>query len=262
MALLLLLAYAAICVVVFKLIRVPVNQWSVTTAAVGGVAIVGGLLLTMNYNHPFTTDGRLYFYTTPIVPTVSGHVIEVAVKPNVRLKRGALLFRIDPRPYQYVVDQKKASLAEAEQSVKQLKAALDQATAGVEKAQAQLQLAQLTYDRQAELLAKKVVSQAAVDTASRNLEAAKQSVAGSQAAAESARLAYASEIGGVNTTVARLQADLRNAEYNLGETDVVAPTDGYVTQLFLRPGMTASPATPAMVFILPAKRAAARPRRR
>jgi multidrug resistance efflux pump len=249
MALLLLLAYAAICVVAFRLIKLPVNKWSITTAAVGGVAVVGGLLLTMNYNHPFTKDGRLYFYTTPIVPTVNGHVTEVAVKPNAPLKRGELLFRIDPRPYQYVVDQKKALLAEAEQSVKQLKAALDQASAGVEKAEAQFQLAQLTYDRQATLLAKKVVSQAAVDTASRNLEAAKQSVVASQAAAESARLAYASEIGGVNTTVARLQADLHNAEYNLSETDVVAPTDGYVTQLFLRPGMTVSPATPAMVFI-------------
>jgi multidrug resistance efflux pump len=249
MVILLLLAYAAILVIVFKLVAVPVNKWSITSAAIGGAAIVGGLLLAMNYNHPFSTDGRLYFYTTPIVPTVKGHVIEVPVTPNVPLKQGAILFRIDPRPYQYIVDQKKASLAEAEQSVKQLKAALDQATAGVEKAQAQLQLAQLTYDRQAELLAKKVVSQAAVDTASRNLEAARQSVAASQAAAESARLAFASEIGGVNTTVARLQADLHNAEYDLAETRVVAPTDGYVTQLFLRPGMTASPLTPALVFI-------------
>jgi multidrug resistance efflux pump len=249
MAILLLLAYAAICVVAFKIINLPVNKWSVTTAAVGGVTIVGGLLLAMNYNHPFTTDGRLYFYTTPIVPTVNGHVTEVVVKPNVHLKRGDLLFRIDPRPYQYVVDQKQALLAEAEQSVKQLKASLDQATAGVDKSQAQLDLAQLTYDRQAELLAKDVVAQAAVDTASRNLEAARQSLLANQAAAERARLAFASEIGGVNTTVARLQADLRNAEYNLRETNIVAPTDGYVTQLFLRPGMTASRLTPAMVFI-------------
>lgn len=249
MAILLLLAYAAILVIVFKLVSVPVNKWSVTSAAVGGVAIVGGLLLAMNYNHPFTTDGRLYFYTTPIVPTVKGHVIDVAAEPNVPLQRGDVLFRIDPRPYQFVVDQKKASLAEAEQSVKQLKSSLDQATAGVQKAEAQLDLAQQTFDRKSALLAKDVVSQAAVDTASRNLEAARQQLLANQAAAERARLAFASEIDGVNTTVARLQADLRNAEYDLAETSVIAPTDGYVTQLFLRPGMTASPLKPAMVFI-------------
>jgi multidrug resistance efflux pump len=249
MAALLLLGYAAICVVIFKLLHVPVNKWTVTTAGFGGVAIVGALLLTMNYNHPFTRDGRLYFYTTPIVPTVKGHVVEVAVKPNVPLKQGDLLFRIDPRPYQYVVDQKKALLAEAQQNVKQLQASFNQASAGVEKARAQLSLSQQNYDRQTELLEKKVVAQATVDTALRNLEAAKQTLAQAEAAAEQARLAFASEIGGVNTSVARLQADLRNAEFDLSETNVMAPTDGYVTQLFLQPGMTASPSTPTMVFI-------------
>lgn len=249
MAILLLLAYTAILVVVFKLISVPVNKWSITTAAIGGVALVGGLLLAMNYNHPFTTDGRLYFYTTPIVPTVKGHVIEVSAKPNVPLHQGDVLFCIDPRPYQYVVDQKKALLVEAEQSVKQLKSSLDQATAGVDKAEAQLELAQQTYDRKVSLLEKDVVSQAAVDTASRNLEAARQQLIANQAAAERARLAFASEIDGVNTTVARLQADLHSAEYDLAETKVIAPTDGYITQLFLQPGMTASPLKPAMVFI-------------
>lgn len=249
MALLLLLTYAATCVVVFKLLAFPVNKWSVTSAALGGVVLVGGLLVAMNYNHPYTIDGRLYFHTTPIVPTVQGHVIEVAAKPNVPLKQGDLLFRIDPRPYQFVVDQKKAALAEAEQSVKQLKASLDQAIAGVAKSQAQLDLAQETYQRQVDLFAKDVVAQSAVDTATRNLEASRQTHLQSEAAAERARLAFGSEIGGVNTTVARLQADLRNAEFNLSETDIVAPTDGYVTQLFLRPGMTASPATPTMVFL-------------
>jgi len=107
MAVLLLLGYAAICVVIFKLLRVPLNKWTVTTAGLGGVVVVSGLLVAMNYNHPFTTDGRRYFYTTPIVPTVKGHVIDVAVKPNAPLKQGDVLFRIDPRPYQFVVDQKK-----------------------------------------------------------------------------------------------------------------------------------------------------------
>jgi multidrug resistance efflux pump len=249
MAVLLLLGYAAICVAVFKLLRVPLNKWTVTTAGIGGVVIVGGILAAMNYNHPFTTDGRIYFYTTQIVPTVKGHVTEIAVKPNVPLKQGDVLLRIDPRPYQYIVDQKRAALAEAEQGVKQLKTSLDQATASVGKATSQLDLAQLTYDRQVELLEKRVVAQATVDNATRNLDTAKQTVAEAQAAAERARLAFSSEIGGVNTTVARLQADLQSAEFDLSETTLKAPTNGYVTQLFLRPGMMASPSTPTMVFI-------------
>jgi multidrug resistance efflux pump len=248
MAVLLLLTYGAICVVVFKLLRMPINKWTVATASIGCVVVVGGLLAAMNYNHPFTTDARLYFYTTPIVPEVKGIVVDVPVKPNVALKQGDPLLKIDPRPYQYVVDQKKAALAEAQQNVRQLKASLDQASASAEKAKAQLSLAQISYDRQTQLLKSATVAQATVDTAQRNLDAAKHSVAAAEAAEQRARLAYSSEIGGVNTTVARLTADLRDAEYNLDQTTVRAPTDGYVTQLFLRPGMMAA-SSPTMIFI-------------
>lgn len=248
MAVLLLLIYAAICVAIFKLLGVALNKWTVTTAIIGAVVIVGGLLAGMNYNHPFTTDARLYFFTTPIVPQVRGRVIEVPVKPNVALKKGDPLFKIDPAPYQFVVEQKRAALAEAEQGVKELKASLDQASAGLEKANAQLSLAQTNYDRQYQLFQAKDIAQATLDTSQRNLDAAKQTVAAAKAAERRARLAFTSDIGGVNTTVARLSADLQDAQYDLEQTTVVAPTDGYVTQLFLRPGMMAASA-PAMVFI-------------
>jgi multidrug resistance efflux pump len=180
---------------------------------------------------------------------VTGTVIDVAAQPNVPIKQGETLFRIDPKPYEYIVEQKRAALAEGEQNVKELKTTVDQAEAAVHRSQAQLDLAQQTYGRQTQLLEKKVASQAVVDTASRNLEAARQTLAGVQAAQERAQLAYASNINGVNTTVARLEADLHAAEYDLAQTNVVAPTDGYVVQMLLRPGMTVSPATATMVFI-------------
>jgi multidrug resistance efflux pump len=157
------------------------------------------------------------------MPNVKGRVIEVPVEPNAPLKQGDILFKIDPQPYQYVVDQKKALLAEAEQNVNQLKAAYDQALANVEKVNVQVKLAQEEYDRQAQLFQKQVVAQAALDVATRNIDAAKQGLAAAQAAAENARLAYESEIGGVNTTVARLQAELSDAEFNLEQTITRAP---------------------------------------
>jgi multidrug resistance efflux pump len=251
MELLLILIYVSICLVIFKLFRIPVNQWSLATAALGGIIGIALLLLIMNYNHPFTTTARIYFSVTPVLPGVRGRVIEVPVTTNVPLKEGAELFRIDPQPYQHIVDQKKALLAEAEQNVKQLKASLDQATAGAERAQAQFELAQQNYDRQAELFEKKVIAQATLDTFARNLETARQSLAGARAEQERARLAYASEIGGVNTTVARLQAELRDAEFDLAQTVVRAPTAGFVTQVALRPGMYVVPAPlrPVMVFV-------------
>jgi multidrug resistance efflux pump len=251
MELLLILLYVSICYVVFKVFKIPVNQWSLATAALGGIVGIVLLLLIMNYNHPFTTNARIYFSVTPVLPSVKGRVIEVPAQTNVPLKEGDVLFRIDPKPYEYVVAQKKAALAEAEQNVKQLKASLDQATAAADRANAQLGLAQQEYDRQSQLFERKVVAQATLDTATRNLEASKQTWVGAKAEEERARLAYSSNIEGVNTTVARLSAELADAQYDLDQTVTRAPAIGFITQVALRPGMYVVPAPlrPVMAFV-------------
>jgi multidrug resistance efflux pump len=251
MELLLILIYVSICYAVFKLFRIPVNQWSLATAALGGIIGIALLLLIMNYNHPFTKNARIYFSVTPVLPTVRGRVIEVPVKENAPLKQGDVLFRVDPKPFEYVVEQKKAALAEAEQNVRQLKASLDQAAAATEKANAQFALAQQNYDRQNELFQKRIIAQATLDTFTRNLETARQSLAGAKAEEERARLAYSSNIEGVNTSVARLRAELGDAEWDLEQTVTRAPGPGFVTQVALRPGVYVVPAPlqPVMVFV-------------
>jgi multidrug resistance efflux pump len=251
MELLLILIYVSICYVIFKIFRIPVNQWSLATSALGGIIGITLILLIMNYNHPFTNNARIYFSATPVLPGVKGRVIDVPVKPNTPLKAGDILFKIDPKPYQYVVDQKRAALAEAEQNVGQLKAAVDRAVAVTQRAQAQLDLAQQNYDRQQELFEKKIIAQATLDTYVRNLETARQTLYGAQADEERARLAYSSNIEGVNTTVARLTAELADAQYDLEQTVTRASTPGFVTQVGLQPGMYVVPAPlrPVMVFV-------------
>jgi multidrug resistance efflux pump len=248
---LLVLIYVSICIVIFKLFRIPVNQWSLSTAALGGIFGIALLLLTMNYNHPFTTNARIYFPVTPVLATVKGRVIEVPVKSNTPLKEDDVLFRIDPKPFQYIVDEKKAALAEAAQNVDQLKASLDQATAAAGRADAQLQLAQQNYDRQNELFQKNVIAKATLDTYTRNLDAAKQTLAAANAEQERARLAYKSEIGGENTAVAQRRAELADAEFDLDQTTIRAAGPGFVTQVSLRPGMYVIPTQlrTAMLFV-------------
>src|ERR1700758_3657582 len=133
MELLLALIYVSFCVLIFKLFKIAVNQWSLSTAVLGGILGIFLLLLVMNYNHPFTTNARIYFPVTPILPTVKGRVVEVPVQANTPLKEGDVLFRLDPKPFEYVVAEMRAALAEAEQNVKQLKASFDQATAQAQK---------------------------------------------------------------------------------------------------------------------------------
>ena len=67
MELLLILIYVSICYVVFKVFKIPVNQWSLATATLGGIIGIVLLLLIMNYNHPFTKNARIYFSVTPVL---------------------------------------------------------------------------------------------------------------------------------------------------------------------------------------------------
>jgi multidrug resistance efflux pump len=253
MEILLTLTYVAFCYATFKLFRIPVNQWTLATAALGGIFGLSLLFITMAYNHPFSTNARIYFTVTPILPGVRGRVIEVPVEDNTNrhLEAGAVLFKIDPKPYQYAVEEKRAGLADAEASVAQLKASVDQATATVEKAKAQLQLAQENYDRQATLFQKNVVAQATLDTATRNLDASKQTVAEAIAAEDRARQAYGATVDGEYSSIVRLRNELADAQYDLEQTVVRAPSGGFVTQVSLRPRLYVVPAPfrPAMVFV-------------
>ncbi|RUL97662.1 HlyD family secretion protein [Rhizobium chutanense] len=258
MDLLLILTYAAICWTIFKVFRIPVNQWTLSTAVLGGAFLISALLLIMSYNHPYSGEGRIYFTSAPVIPTVGGQVVEVPVQPDTPLKKGDVLFRIDPRPYQFVVDQKRAALAEAKQTVLQLKSALDAANSAVTGAEASRDRSLQSFEKfqQSNENAKSsgkgaVFSELEVENRRGIYLTSEAAVETARAQAAQARLAYESEINGTNPTVARLEAELGNAEYDLDQTTVRAPSSGYVAQVFLRPGMMANPLPlrPVMVFI-------------
>jgi len=118
---LMLLTYAALCWIIFKVFRIPVNKWSLTTAVLGGVFMIGAMLAGMAYFHPGSRSARIYYITTQIVSNVRGKVIEVPVTPNAPIKKGEILFKIDPTPYQSVVDDLNAQLKFAEQRLKDTK---------------------------------------------------------------------------------------------------------------------------------------------
>ena len=113
----LIIVYSMIMWIVFKVFKVPVNKWTATTAVLGGVASIGFLLLMMGMYHPFTKEARIYSLTTPVLPTVKGRVIEVNVKTGDRIRKGNTLFRIDPEPFQYAVDQLVADVSLAVSSL-------------------------------------------------------------------------------------------------------------------------------------------------
>ena len=101
------LTYATFCWIVFKVFKIPVNKWSLTTAVLGGVIMLAVILMGMAYYHPGSQSARNYFVTTPIVPNVRAKVEEIKVKPNVPVKKGDILFTLEDTRY-------KAALADLE----------------------------------------------------------------------------------------------------------------------------------------------------
>ncbi|MDD5199941.1 MAG: biotin/lipoyl-binding protein [Terrimicrobiaceae bacterium] len=251
MELLLLLTYAGIAIAIFKIFRIPANAFTLLTAVLGGLALIGALLLGMNYNHPFSNQGRFYFVTTPITPTVAGRVVEVPVQPNVPVKAGDVLFRIEPERYENAVKAKEAALADAQQVAEQLKAASSTASNNAKAAVSARDAALDVYSRSKQLIAAGAISQAQFKQTEERYFGARSQADAAQAEAQRAFLEASSAIEGVNTDVARIKSELDTARFDLEQTVVRAPTDGVVLQLFLRPGMYAVPLPlrPVMVFM-------------
>ncbi len=107
--------YGALCWLVFaKFKLIPLNTYTGTGAALVGVGMLGFLFLMLGTYQPSSSDGRLYAATTPIISNVRGKVVEVAIGESQDVKQGDVLIRIDPTPYQAVVDRLASQLRTAE----------------------------------------------------------------------------------------------------------------------------------------------------
>lgn len=251
MDLLLLLTYTAICVAVFKIFKLPLNKWTVPTAALGGVILVGALVLLMNYNHPYSNLAREFFVTTPIVPAVGGIVVSVDVQPNQLVEKGTVLFRIDPKPYEAIVRQKQALLAGTQEGVRELEQAVAAARARVVEVAANRDRSEGVFRRYEAIFERGAISANELENRRQLYLSDEAAVERAQADLERAQIAFEAAIDGENPDVARIQAELEQARYDLERTVVRAPTSGYASQLLLRPGMMAAslPLRPVMVFV-------------
>jgi multidrug resistance efflux pump len=231
----------------FKVLRLGWISGSAATLV--GLLILAVFLALFNYLTPsgrLTVTGRV----VEVTPNVSGQIIAIPVKPNVLVKSDKLLFQIDPAPFQYKVSQLEASLAGARQQVEILKQNYLQASANVVGLNAQVAFNAKRLADIEQLVANQANTEFqeqdrrnAYETILAQLDAAK-------ATQQSAKLAMDSEVNGVNTTVAQIEAQLENSRWELSQTSVRAPADGYVTIVTLSAGDRALQARRAMSFIV------------
>ena len=277
---LLLAIYAFFVWLIF--IKLKWLPWNITSQVIVVIIPIVGLtamILTLNVVAPSSSDVRVFKYVVQILPQVRGRVVEVPVEPNRLVKKGQLLFRIDPTPYQNDLNLAKAKLGAAEAQfanasanvvdasagARQLREQLNSASAQVRALQPRVELAKLRVRQNRELVATGAGDRFALEQAEANLVELEAQLA--KASADEAQVAQklSGRVNGEQATVAAARAqlattkaqvdsaraDVANAQWNLEQTAVFAPADGYAINVQLRPGsyVVSVPLAPAMSFV-------------
>jgi len=263
----------------FKFKWLPWNTpWQVTVVIIPIVAMTA-LILALNVVAPSTADVRVIKYVVQVIPQVRGRVTDVPVEPNRLVKKGELLFRIDPTQYQNELGVAKAKLAADEAKLSQAAAGLVDASAGARQLQEQLksasgqvaslqprlELAKLRVRQNRELVATGAGDRFALEQAEANVTDLEAQIATATANEAQVTQKLSGQVNGEQASVAGARAqvatakaqvdlsraDLANAQWNLDQTSVYAPASGYAINVQLRPGsfVTPFPVAPAMSFV-------------
>lgn len=206
---------------------------AVLLASIGPLLILS-LLFCAQYFHPYSSSAIAFDRTIPIVPQVSKRVpvTSINVQPNTPIKKGDVLLELDRAPLQAEADNATAAVNQAKSRVDVAEATVTTAQATVKRAKADLAYFTNKRKRDAGLVEDGVVSQ----------EEFEQTLAAYQQAASTLDEALAAEqqaklgIDLAKTELRQAEVSLKDALYDLEQATVLAPADGFVTNLQLRVG--------------------------
>jgi multidrug resistance efflux pump len=223
-----------------------IRPFLITLAAVALAGLLGWAMWGVYMEAPWTRDGTVRAYVVTMAPEVAGRIVELHVFDNKYVRKNDLLLVIDPTNFRIAVSQSEAAVQQAQANVQNIEAQMTVQQAQINASQAQLQrghaalvFAQQQADRYQTLAkdgwgtvqnAQQFTSQlhqqeAAVQSAQENLNQALRQVESLKAQCLSA------EAG-----LAQAKAQLNQAQVNLERTRIVAPVDGYVTNLLAQLG--------------------------
>ena len=214
------------------------------------VAIVVALLVYQRWiDRPWTRDGQVRADIVKIAPRVSGYIVEVAVKDNQFVRKGELLFRIDPSSYQLAADTGAGPVAAGQRG---RRCAGSRGQGGRSQGQARRRRA-LANARSESMRATRLSEQQAgsVENAEKKAAILLESQAGlasAQANLDQAR-ANLGEPGAANVRIREAMVQLEQARLNLSWTSINAPFDGFTTNLDVNEGQFGSAGTPIAAFV-------------
>ena len=226
--------------------RMEIGPFLITLATVALAGLLGWAMWNVYMGAPWTRDATVRAYVVTMAPEVAGRIVELPVVDNKYVSKGDLLLVIDPTNFRIAVSQGEAAVQQAQANVENIEAQMTVQQAQINASQAQLQRghAALIFAQQQaaryQTLAKdgwgtvqnaqQFTSQlhqqeAAVQSAQEDLNQTLRQVESLKAQRLSA------EAG-----LAQAKAQLNQAQVNLERTRILAPVDGYVTNLLAQLG--------------------------
>jgi multidrug resistance efflux pump len=234
MELILLIIYSVIVwLIFFKFKLLPWNITSQVIVVTIPIFALTVLILFMNICAPSSSDVRAQNYVIPIVPRVTGQVTEVPIEPNRPIKKGDVLFKIDPVPFEAAEKAADATLRGANDQ-------LNNATNKKASLTPRIDLAKKRVEQFTALAAAGAGKRADLEQAQSDLGNLQSEFLAADATESQAR-----------AQIAKSENDLISAKFDLEGTTYLAPANGRVANLALRPGVRATQfaTMPVMSFI-------------
>lgn len=197
---------------------------------------------------PYTSQATVDTFLVQVAPEVTGQVIEVGVTDNRAVKKGQLMFRVDPEPFEIALRKAEADLSVAVQD-----AGVSAVEIGVAQAALQKQRVDLAASRQlgkivVDLVEQRALAETNAIRARADISKTQADVRRAEAELERARQNLGSA-GYSNSKVKQALVAVQQARLDLRNTTVVAPADGVVTNLRLSAGQFVSQGQPLLSFI-------------
>jgi len=188
--------------------------------------LAGGYYWLTSGGSVSTDDAQIRQDIVSVSPQVVGQIVEVHARNGTRVKRGDLLFRIDPQPYRVALEQAQAALANARLQTQVLRTTAAGTSGDIRGAQANLAIKRNALSRQQALLNKGFTTRADYEDALNEVRSGETQLADARARAANASAAVAPN--GDQPQIAQAQAAVDKAKLDLERTDVRAPMDGVV----------------------------------
>ena len=220
------------------------------------IAILVAYYILETRHTPFTSDAYVQAYVVQVSPRFQGlsnlqggQVVLLNVRESQAVKKGELLFEIDPRAFQQRVALLDAKLVQTIYQVTQMESELAAAKAEEDRLTAEEAYAKVVHDQENMIFKGDATTERRFKDAVQKHKAAQAARERAQAQISKVEQWLAARIGEQHALVAEAEAELELAKLNLEWTRVCAPANGYISNFQLREGSYVHAGTPVLTFI-------------